>query len=75
MQAPDFGWTVEMQIRAVRLGLRIQEIPSRYRRRQRGRSKVSGTVTGAVRAGVTILATIARERLLGGRHRTQRRAA
>jgi glycosyltransferase involved in cell wall biosynthesis len=73
MQAPDFGWTVEMQIRAARLGLRIREVPSRYRRRLRGRSKVSGTVWGSVRAGITILGTIARELLAGRRwepHRT-----
>lgn len=61
MEAPGFGWTVEMQIRAARSGLRILEVPSRYRKRRRGRSKVSGTVVGSLRAGVTILYTIGRE--------------
>ncbi len=59
----DFGWTVQMQIRAARQGLRIREIPSRYRRRRAGTSKISGTVWGSVRAGHTILSGIARELL------------
>lgn len=63
----DFGWTVEMQIRAAREHLRIREIPSRYRRRRRGRSKISGTVLGSLRAGATILAVIARELAQGAR--------
>jgi glycosyltransferase involved in cell wall biosynthesis len=67
MQDTDFGWTVEMQIRAARHGLRVQEIPSRYRRRRMGRSKISGSLLGSVRAGVTILGVILRERLTAGR--------
>jgi glycosyltransferase involved in cell wall biosynthesis len=55
----DFGWTIEMQIKAVRHGLRIREIPVSYRRRI-GTSKISGTVRGAVLAGSKILLTIAR---------------
>ena len=55
----NFGWTIEMQIKAVRAGLRICEIPVPYRRRV-GRSKISGTVAGSVRAGGKILWTIAR---------------
>lgn len=61
MRDPDFGWTIEMQIRAARRHLRIVEIPSRYRRRRAGASKVSGTVLGSLRAGTTILRVIARE--------------
>jgi hypothetical protein len=61
MRDPDFGWTVEMQARAARLGLRWREVPVRYRRRVAGRSKVAGTVAGSVRAGAKILYTIARE--------------
>ncbi len=61
MSDPDFGWTVEMQIRAARQGLRIAEIPSHYRRRRAGVSKISGTLLGSVRAGTTILRVIARE--------------
>ncbi len=54
---PNFGWTVEMQIKAVRAGLRIKEVPVSYRSRI-GRSKVSGTVKGVVLAGTKILSTI-----------------
>ena len=67
MNAPDFGWTVEMQIRAARQGLSITEIPSRYRRRRGGKSKISGTFWGSVRAGATILRVIGGELLFGGR--------
>jgi len=59
MRDPDYGWTVEMQIKAVRRGLRCREVPVSYRRRI-GRSKVSGTVRGVVGAGTKILGTIAR---------------
>ncbi|NLF71113.1 MAG: glycosyltransferase family 2 protein [Candidatus Anammoximicrobium sp.] len=55
----DYGWTIEMQIKAVRAGLRICEIPVPYRRRV-GRSKISGTVAGSIRAGGKILWTIAK---------------
>jgi glycosyltransferase involved in cell wall biosynthesis len=57
----DFGWTVQMQIRAARQHLRVTEIPSRYRRRRAGTSKISGTLWGSVRAGYTILRVIAGE--------------
>lgn len=53
----DFGWTIEMQIRAAEEGIRTTEIPVDYRRRV-GVSKISGTVTGTVRAGHKILHTI-----------------
>ena len=53
----DFGWTIEMQIKAVRQGLRIQEMPVRYRHRI-GTSKISGTITGSIKAGWKILYTI-----------------
>lgn len=56
----NYGWTVEMQIKAVRMNLRIAEMPVNYRRRI-GVSKVSGTLSGAVRAGCKILWVIGRE--------------
>lgn len=59
MRDRDFGWTVEMQVKARRQGLRVREVPVDYRPRI-GRSKVSGTLGGSVRAGAKILATIAR---------------
>ncbi|MCI0332884.1 MAG: glycosyltransferase family 2 protein [Planctomycetes bacterium] len=59
MQDRNFGWTVEMQIKAVAADLRIAEIPVPYRRRV-GTSKISGTLAGSVRAGAKILYTIAK---------------
>ncbi len=57
MNDPDFGWTVEMQVRAAKAGLRCTEVPMRYRKRI-GQSKVSGTIRGTVLAGHKILYTI-----------------
>lgn len=57
MQDTTYGWTVEMQIKAARLGLRVAEVPVRYRRRI-GTSKISGTVRGTLGAGYKILWTI-----------------
>lgn len=54
-----FGWNVEMQVKALKAGARVAEIPVRYRPRI-GRSKISGTISGSVRAGIAILGTIAR---------------
>lgn len=59
MQDKTFGWTVEMQIKAVRAGLRCMEVPVSYRRRV-GVSKVTGTISGTVKASAKILWTIAR---------------
>ena len=59
MEDPDFGWTVELQARAARLGLPSTEVPVGYRRRV-GRSKITGTIAGSARAGWKILFTIAR---------------
>jgi glycosyltransferase involved in cell wall biosynthesis len=59
MEDTGFGWTIEMQIKAARQGLRIQEVPVPYRRRI-GQSKISGTISGTFRAGGKILWTIAR---------------
>jgi glycosyltransferase involved in cell wall biosynthesis len=57
MRDTGFGWTVEMQVRAVLQGLRITEVPVSYRRRV-GTSKITGTVRGTVLAGRAILGTI-----------------
>ena len=61
MRDTDFGWTCEMQVKAVARGLRIAEVPVSYRRRV-GVSKITGTVAGTLRAGWKILWTIARYR-------------
>ena len=60
MSDPDFGWTVEMQVKAARLGLRFTEIPVSCRRRRFGASKVSGTIVGSTQAGFKILLTVYR---------------
>jgi glycosyltransferase involved in cell wall biosynthesis len=53
----NYGWTVEMQLKAAKNGLRCAEVPVNYRKRI-GKSKVSGTVKGTVLAGIKILWTI-----------------
>ena len=57
MEDPDFGWTVEMQVKAAKAGLKCTEVPVRYRKRI-GKSKISGTVKGTILAGHKILWTI-----------------
>ncbi len=52
-----FGWNVEMQAKAIIDGVRIIEVPVRYRKRI-GKSKISGTVKGTVLAGTMIIGTI-----------------
>lgn len=59
----NFGWTIEMQIKAIRAGLRILEIPVSYRTRV-GVSKISGTISGTFRAGYKIIYTIFKYRFL-----------
>ncbi len=58
MRDPNYGWTVEMQIKAARQGLRCAEVPVRYRKRAAGKSKVSGTLKGVVLAGWKIISII-----------------
>jgi len=60
MEDTNYGWTVEMQVKAARRGLRWQEVPVAYRKRI-GQSKISGTVTGVAAAGTKILYTVFRE--------------
>jgi glycosyltransferase involved in cell wall biosynthesis len=57
MRDKNFGWTVEMQIKAIKSELRIREIPVRYRMRI-GVSKITGTVSGTFKAGTKIIYTI-----------------
>ncbi len=60
MQDPNYGWTIEMQIKAHRQGISVVEVPVNYRKRIGGESKISGTFVGTVRAGWKILWTIAK---------------
>jgi hypothetical protein len=64
MSDQDFGWTVEMQVRALKSGLKIQEIRVPYRQRSAGKSKISRTLSGTFKAGTTILWVIGRELVL-----------
>lgn len=57
MQDTTYGWTVEMQLKAAKLKMKITEVPVSYRKRI-GFSKISGTIKGSVLAGYKILATI-----------------
>ncbi len=57
MQDTTYGWTVEMQLKAAKLKMKIIEVPVSYRKRI-GFSKISGTVKGTVLAGYKIITTI-----------------
>ena len=59
MRDPDFGWTAEMQVKALRRGLRVEEVPVSYRKRV-GVSKITGTLRGTFLAGYKILFTVLR---------------
>ena len=69
----NFGWTVEMQIRALEEGLRVLEVPVSYRCRI-GASKVSGTIRGTLLAGSKILYIIARQAMTRPVKRRRRKA-
>lgn len=63
MDDRSWGWTLQMQIRAVRGGLRMEEVEVTHRRRSAGVSKISGSLTMSLRVGAKMLWTLARERL------------
>ena len=63
MQDTTFGWTVEMQVKAAKMGLRVCEVPVSYRKRI-GQSKITGTLKGTILAGYKIITTILRYGLL-----------
>lgn len=60
MADTDYGWTVEMQIKAIRRGLRVVEVPVSRHSRAAGRSKVSGSLKGSLAAGCKMLWMVAR---------------
>src|ERR1700730_12104311 len=60
MREPTYGWNLEMQMRAARVGLRILELPVNHRCRSGGQSKVSGTLRGTFVAGTRIITTLLR---------------
>ena len=67
MKDTNYGWTIEMQIKAHRAGLRVRELPVNYRKRIAGESKISGNLVGTLRAGWKILWVIAKYGFLATR--------
>ena len=63
---PDFGWNVQMHVRALRAGLTVREVPVRFEPRQRGESKISGVPSAVARAGVKMIGTLVREAIRPG---------
>ncbi|MBN8731621.1 MAG: glycosyltransferase family 2 protein [Acidobacteria bacterium] len=72
MRDRTWGWTLEMQVRALEEGLRIAELPVRSLPRQGGRSKIGGSFVGGIRAGAKILWTLASLFLRRGPHQPVR---
>lgn len=60
MRDRNYGWTVEMQVRAVQQGLRVMEVPVSYAVRRAGENKVSGNLKASILAGVKILWLVGR---------------
>ena len=60
MQDRSYGWTAEMQIKALKCGLRVLEDPVSYQNRTAGAGKVSGSLKGSLAAGAKIIWTVAR---------------
>ena len=60
MQDRSYGWTIEMQVRALQCGLRIVEVPVAYRCRVAGVNKISGNLRASLHAGRVIISTIIR---------------
>jgi glycosyltransferase involved in cell wall biosynthesis len=60
MREMTYGWNIEMQMKAARARLRIQEVPVPYRCRVGGQSKVAGSLSGTLRAGAKIASTFIR---------------
>ena len=58
MEDENFGWNIEMQLKAASQGLRIKEIELPYRKRQTGTSKISGNVKNSLKAGAIIIRTV-----------------
>ncbi len=63
MQDQNFGWTIEMQLKAVKMRMKVCEVPVSYRKRI-GTSKISGTFVGSIRAGTKILTSLFRYGIL-----------
>ncbi|MCE2422987.1 MAG: glycosyltransferase family 2 protein [Gemmatimonadetes bacterium] len=55
---PDYGWYVQMQVRALRAGYRVVGVPMAFHRRTEGKSKITGSLTASVTAGLVMLTTL-----------------
>ncbi len=64
MRDPDFGWTIEMQVKAAQQGMKVIELPVRRLVRAAGKSKVSGSIRGSFLAGRRILGYVFAARFL-----------
>jgi glycosyltransferase involved in cell wall biosynthesis len=73
MREMTYGWNIEMQMKAARSRLRIEEIPLPYRCRAGGQSKVAGSLRGTMRAGGKIVSTFVRVALQGVDNTSRRR--
>ena len=62
MRERNYGWTIEMQVRALEHGLRVMEVPVTYRVRAAGENKVSGNLRASMAAGTKIISTVFRLR-------------
>jgi glycosyltransferase involved in cell wall biosynthesis len=67
MKDRNYGWTVEMQVRALQKGLRVLEVPVSYGKRVAGENKVSGNLRASLMAGWKILWTVLKLALTGTR--------
>jgi glycosyltransferase involved in cell wall biosynthesis len=67
MDDRNWGWTLQMQIRAALHGMKIVELPVSHRRRAEGVSKISGRLGMSLRVGAKMFYTMARERIRGRR--------
>ena len=62
MRERNYGWTIEMQVRALENSLRVMEVPVTYRVRAAGENKVSGNLRASIAAGAKIISTVFRLR-------------
>ncbi len=69
MREMTYGWNLEMQMRAARSGLRVLEVPVGYRVRRGGASKIAGSLSGSIKAGLKIMSTFARVAMEPARRR------
>jgi glycosyltransferase involved in cell wall biosynthesis len=64
MRDRNYGWTMEMQVRAIQEKLRIMEVPVSYKVRAAGENKISGNLRASIQAGIRIIATVFRLRFV-----------